>query len=263
MRSSSSGTFPKLHRWQAPALTSRSRYEGPDEASRALERVGRRVLANVPSVIAGCTSATLGALARRGYSDDPDAADRAWRFTDAGRQVFCVIDEDAERSLLGWIIGGAMPSRPSPIERTIVAEAIGRLLGWSANTAATDFREEFRARPSSDDWRCELELRTAGGHSAKLAFFTAALTVAPQALSARPDLREMTMSLRGMFPSFGIALDELSTWRGGTLLRMRRPQRDLSIWLCAGGQRIATAQLGTLLGERAARVIALHTDRGL
>jgi hypothetical protein len=263
MRSSCSGLESRLYPWRAPATKTGSRVDQSDDASRTLERLGRRALANVPHVIARCTFATLGALARRGYVDDPDAVDRAWRFTDTGRQVFCVIDEEAERSLLGCIVGGAMLPRPSAIERTIVAEAIGRLLGRSANTTPADFCEEPRARPSSDDWRCELELRTGGEHNTKLALFTAAVAAAPRALSARPDLREMTMSLRAMFPSFSIALDELSAWHGGTLLRMRRPQRDLSIWLCAGGRRLATAQLGTLLGERAARVIALHPERAL
>lgn len=260
MRSSDSGLNASLHRWRALATSSRSRDEGPDDAGRALERLARAALAHVPGVIAACSSVSLGALTRRGYLDDPDAIDRAWRFTDAGRQVFCVIDEDAEKKILGWIVGGAEPPHPSAIERTIVAEAIRRLLAQSAVPAPTDFREEPRARPSPADWRCELELRAGGGHKATLALFTAGVTVAPP---AGPDLREMTMSLRAMFPSFGIALDELSTWHGGTLLRLRRPQRDLSIWLCAGGRRIATAQLGTLLGERAARVIALHPEPAL
>ncbi len=256
MRSSCSGLKAKLHRWRAPALSNRSRDEGPDDAGRALGRLGRRALAQVPRVIPECISASLSALTRRGYVDAPDIGDRAWRFTEAGRQVFCVIDEDAERKLVGWIVGGVTPQRPSAIERTIIAEAIRQLLG----TVPADFREELRARPSPADWRCELELEASAGNKAQLALYTAGVTVDPPALTAKPDLREMTMSLRAMFPSFGIALDELSSWHNGTLLRLRRPQRDLSIWLCVGRRRVATAQLGTLLGERAARVIALHPE---
>jgi hypothetical protein len=247
-----------LHRWRAPALSGRVREPGIDDAGWALRRLAQNVLAQVPRVIAGCTVASLGAVERRGYTDDPSVADRAWRFTHADREVFCVLDEVSERSLLGWIVGGATRARPSAIERNIIAEAARRLLTAPGDASPADFREEPRTRPSSLDWRCQLELVACATQHATLAFFTARVTAPPPALAYPPDLRDVTVSLRATLPSIGCALAELSAWRGGTLLHLRRPQRDFAVWLSAGGRRIATARLGTVLGERAAKLVAVN-----
>jgi hypothetical protein len=245
-------------RWRVPTLSQRSRNPAIDDAGRTLQRLAHNTLAQVPHVIGACTTASLGGLARCGYSDDPQVIDRAWRFTYEEREVFCVLDEVSERALLGWIVGGAVQQRSSPIERNIIAEAMQRLLTTPGADQARDFREEQRVRPSPTDWRCELDLSARGRQKAQFALYTARIDEPPLAIASPPDLGEMTVSLRATFPSFGCALAELSAWRSGSLFFLRGPQRDLSIWLSAGGRRIAIAQLGAVLGERAAKLVALH-----
>jgi hypothetical protein len=257
MSGSASMSGGGLNRWRAPALTTRVREPGIDEAGWALQRFARGALAQVPRVITRCTAASLGSLERRGYVENPSIMDRAWRFMHADREVFCVLDEASERSLLGWIVGGETGTSPSAIERNIVAEATRRLL-IAPGEATADFREEPRARPTPADWRCELNLFAGATQQAKLAFFTATVKIGPPALASPPDLRDVAVSLRATFPSIGCALSELSAWRAGTLVLLRRQQDDLSVWLSAGGRRIARAHLGTVLGERAARLVVVN-----
>ncbi len=211
----------------------------------------------VPHVIGDCTTAAHGQVERRGYADIAAIADRAWRVTHDRCEFFCVLDDASERTLLGWIVGGAPTRVLSSIERSIVAEAIRRLLATWPEDGHAGIREETRVRPPVESWRCDLQLSARGRQRAVLQLFAACVSGwPPQAATGRPDLSEMTLQVRATLP--GVAcLGEIKAWRPGSLLRLTCSNRDVRVMLDAGGRRLAVAQLGAISAMRAVKVIAL------
>ena len=244
----------ELRRWHPPSLTSKRSEPGLDEAAHALQRFASGVLARLSGVIGECSAASLSSLQRRGYVDIPEIADRAWRIAYDRREIFCVLDEPSERALLTLIIGGAPGRTLSSIERAITSESLRRLFEASADSA--QFREDPRARPSVQCWRCELELVGRGRLQATLQLFTDCVSVPQLPATAHPHLNDVPLQLQAILPRTLRPLHEIHAWRPGSLLRYDH-QQDITVALYAGSQRVAIGQLGTVVGSRAARLIAV------
>ncbi|MDQ6767703.1 MAG: FliM/FliN family flagellar motor switch protein [Candidatus Eremiobacteraeota bacterium] len=245
-------------RWRAPALAEKKPPEAVDGTARALEGLARAVLAHVSNVVTVCTMASLGPLNKRGYADCAEVADRAWRIAHDQLEIFCVIDDASERTLLGWIVG-ASPSRVlSSIERSIIAESIRRLVTTSLVGSRVEFRDEPRVRPTSGAWRCDVGLHGPGKAIVTLQFFAECASLPqPSPVVCRPNLRNVALHLRAVLPAVACSLQDVRAWHCGSLMRLQRPERDVEVTLYAGGRRLATAQLGTVFGERTLKLVRL------
>ncbi|HEV2037479.1 MAG TPA: FliM/FliN family flagellar motor C-terminal domain-containing protein [Candidatus Eremiobacteraceae bacterium] len=250
-------------RWRAPLLAAKKSHEAVDETARALERLARAILAHVSQVITACTLASLGPLNKQGYADCPEVSDRAWRITHDQLEIFCVIDDVSERTLFGWIVG-ASPSRVlSSIERSIIAESIRRLVTTSLVGSHVEFRDEPRVRPTAGAWRCDVGLHGPGKATVTLQFFAeCASPPQPSAVVCRPNLRNVALHLRAVLPAVVCSLHDVRAWRSGSLMRLQRSERDVEVTLYAGGRRLATAQLGTVFGERTLKLVSLGLSVG-
>jgi len=230
-----------------------------DEAGRSLRALARGVVLRAHEIIEACAAASHGPIEFRGYTDVADIADRAWRFRYDHCEMFCVVNEASERLLLGWIIGGrpAVPAL-SPIERSIVGESMRRMLSIAANASPLEIEEEPRVRPRDRSWRCDVQLSSIDAERATIQLFThCALSPQTKTLPCHPDIRDVALQLRAALPGVACALSEVWEWRSGSLLRLQRSGRDISVGLYAGGHRVALAQLGTVFGDRAVKLVAL------
>jgi Type III flagellar switch regulator (C-ring) FliN C-term len=253
-----SGIVGGLRPFRAQAITRAKIEPEIDEAGRSLQALARGVVLRAHEIIEECTAASHGQVEFRGYTDVADIADRAWRVRYDRRETFCVVNEASERMLLGWIVGGR-PSVPalSSIERSIVEESLRRMLSIAAS-APLELEHEPRIRPRERSWRCDVHL--SGGHAerATIQLFTeCALTPQPKVLACHPDIREVGLQLRAALPGVACALSDVWEWRSGSVLMLQRPDRDISVGLYAGGHRVALAQLGTVFGDRAVKLVAL------
>ena len=255
-------TVAAPHRFRARAITTTKLDPEIDEAGRSLRSVARGVVLRAHESIEACAAASHGPIECRGYSDVAEIADRAWRFSYDRREMFCVLDNVSERLLLGWIVGGGHPARaPSSIERSIVAESMRRLLSVAAYDAPLEIHEEPSVRPHDRSWRCDVRLSGPDRERATIQLFTE-LALPPQtrSLICRPDLREVALQLRATLPSITCALADVWEWRSGSLLRLQRSGSEISVGLYAGGRRVALAQLGTVFGDRAVKLVTLATQ---
>ncbi len=248
-------------RWNVPPIAARRKDSPVDDASRALARAARGVLMRVPHIIGECMTASHGQIELLGYLDDPRVIDRAWRYMHDENEIFCVIDDASERMLLSWIVGGAPALAVSSIERSIVDEAIRRLL-IAAPDDIVNVREERRVRPLAQSWRCDIRMCGRSRQRAVLRLFAACTPHRqPDMAMGSPDLCDVTVQLRATLP--GVAcLAEVSAWRPGSLLRLDCAERDVSVTLDAGGRRLAFAQLGSIRGSRALRVVSIAASAG-
>src|ERR1700680_1233437 len=229
-----------------------------DEAGRSLRTLARGVVLRAHEIIEGCAAASHGPVEFRGYTDVADIADRAWRLCYDRRETFCVVNEASERMLLGWIVGGR-PSVPAPstIERSIVAESLRRMLSIAA-TAPLELEHEPRIRPRERSWRCDVHLNGVHAERATIQLFTeCALTSQRKVLTSQPDIRDVGLQLRAALPGVTCALSDVWEWRSGSLLQLQRSDRNISVGLYASGHRVALAQLGTVFGDRAVKLVAL------
>jgi hypothetical protein len=249
-----------LYRFRAQAVTPPRIEPEIDDAGRSLRAFARGVVLRAHEIIETCAAVSHGPIEFRGYTDVADIADRAWRFRYDRCEMFCVVNEASERLLLGWIIGGrpAVPAL-SPIERSIVGESMRRMLGLAANGAPLDIEEEPRVRPRDRSWRCDVQLSSVDTERATIQLFTQC-ALSPQALPCHPDLRDVALQLRAALPGVACALCDVWEWRSGSLLRLQRSDRDIFVGLYAGGHRVALAQLGTVFGDRAVKLVALGSQ---
>jgi hypothetical protein len=253
-------TSGRISRWRAPTLPSTRLEPEINGAGRSLEKLARNVLTGAPRIINACATVSHGPIECRGYTEKPELADRVWRFTHDHRDMFCVLDEHSERTLLGWIVGGLPACPPSEIERSIVAESIKRLLDFSPDEALSETRGELRMRPPDRAWSCDIEMLSNDGQRAKLQFFTECAPI-PQSPSfvCHADLRNVVLHLRATLPGFECALAEVSAWHSGSVLRFQRPKSAISVGLYVGRRRVAVAHLGAVYGERVVKLIGVGT----
>ena len=248
-----------LRRFRARSITTTNKEPEIDEAGHSLRNVARGVVLRAREIIDACSAASHGPIECRGYSDVAHIADRAWRFSYDRREMFCVLDDASERLLLGWLVGGCHSVRAlSTIERSIVAESMRQLLGVAAHGAPLEIHEEPRVRPHDRSWRCDAQLSGADRERATIQLFTeCAPPSQSKTLVCQPDLRDVALQLRATLPGIACALAEVWEWRSGSLLRLQRSDRDISVSVYAGRRRVALAQLGTVFGDRAVKLVAL------
>lgn len=256
----------RLRRWRAPLFARREHSDSLDDAAQALEQLARSVAACAPRVLGSVSKASRGPVERRGYVDTPDVADRAWRLSYSGREIFCVLDDLSQRVLLRFIIGAAPAHDVTAIERSIVGELVGRLVaaaqagGDPSPPVSHGPKEELRARPPAQAWRCNVEVCDEAKARAMLQLFIECLPPPSPSLS-RPSLQDVPLRLAAGFFGIGCGLAEIVQWRPGTLLGLRRPHSDATVQLLVGNRRLATAHVGALYGERALKLLTVDANR--
>lgn len=250
------GCFARsARRWIVPRLSGRVAAVRLDAAAAKLEKMAQALLASVPRVLKNVTRARAGAVARSDYDDLQAVEDRAWRISCGAFEGFCIVDAISERELVSLIVGPMTPHRPTDLERKIVGEAVVRLFSVASGQAHA--REEVHQRPVPPSWRCLVEMSEAEGAAfASIALFTPCLPVPAPAFS-RPEINNVPLMLRATMPSISSNLSAVTTWRSGSLVPIVRLREQTPAILYAGGKRVARAELGTLFGDRALRLVAL------
>ena len=251
-----------LRRFRAQAITPTRTEPKIDESGRSLRALARGVVLRAHEIIEACVAASHGPIEFRGYTDVPEIVDRAWRLRYDRCEMFCVINEASERVLLGWIVGGrACVPALSPIERSIVGESVRRMLSIASNGAVLEIEEEPRVRPRERSWCCDVQLSGVDAERATIRLFTqCAVSPHTKTVPFHPDIRDVALQLRAALPGVACALSDVWEWRSGSVLRLQRSDRDISVGLYAGGRRVALAQLGTVFGDRAVKLVALGSD---
>jgi Type III flagellar switch regulator (C-ring) FliN C-term len=250
-----------LRRFRAQALAAATREPAIDEAGRSLRSLARGVVLRAHEIVDACSTASHGPVELRGYTDSPVIVDRAWRFNYDRREMFCVLSDTSERLLLSWIVGDRHCVQTlSPIERNIVGELMRRLLSVAARGATLEMHEEPRIRPQERSWRCNVQLGAADQEHATIELFTEFIPPETTMLPRHPDVRDVSVQLRATLPNITCILSDVWEWRSGSLLRLQCSDRDISVGLYAGGRRVGLAQLGTIFGNRAVKLITLNAN---
>ncbi|HXW50892.1 MAG TPA: FliM/FliN family flagellar motor switch protein [Candidatus Acidoferrales bacterium] len=231
-------------RWRPAPYLPKTEPELEPQA-RDLSRLARAILDQVPNVLLEVTAATQEPVAALAYEEGHAAADRAWSLRCGSIRAFCIVDEDAERALLRYIVGGAPRRRLSEIERRITGEAIARLLEGQHCCEVSEIRLE---RPAPPSWHCSVRIG-ALDQSAVLNLFTSRSPQREQS-NGRPRVERIALPLRATLATGSCDLASILRWQSGGLVRLSRGL-DADVFLFAAGRRIARARLGALHGERA------------
>jgi hypothetical protein len=239
-----------------PRLTARVRPAPPDDGSRRLTIFAAGLIRSAPAVLQGVLSATHDSVNLSGYVDDPDVEDRAWVCRDRDEEVFCILDTDGERSLLGFVVGSAPAGRLSALERRIVGDVMVRLVQRSCD-GQSPVHEELRKRPAGQTWCCCVELSGGKNAAAHIRLFRPR-ALPPEVPNLRPAASRIPVGLRALAPVAPACLAAVNAWRPGLTLRLAPSPQLLNAVLYVAGQRIARAHAGAVAERRAVRITDLH-----
>ncbi len=239
-----------------PRLTARVRPTPPDDGCRRLTVFAAGLIRRAPAVVQGVVSATHDAVGLAGYVDDPAVEDRAWVCRDRDAEVFCILDADGERSLLGLVVGSPPAGRLSALERRIVGDVMARLIGQSCDVQSP-VREELRKRPGGQTWCCCVELSGRQNPAVRIRLFCPR-AVPPPVPDLRPAISRIPVALRALAPVAPARLAAVNAWRPGLALRIAPSPHLLSAVLYVAGQRIARAHAGAMAEQRAVRITDVH-----
>jgi len=223
----------------APTLMTPSVDDGPDRlralAATAVQRARTVLLARVTAACSEPHRVSYSAVAN----------DRVWSTDAFGKPCWCVLDESSQRALLEHVLAGPGAAAPTAVERTIVSECIGRLLG----SLPTDEWNEAGRLPFSDTWKCCLDIGGANGKYATLALYTVA---EQEPAVGRPTcLDDVPIDLVVRFDGVGVRLNELARWTPGSILRLGRAANDLRATLAPQRGPRAMCDVGESNGRRA------------
>mgnify|MGYP001250112068 CR=1 FL=1 len=180
--------------------------------------------------------------------------DRAWRAAVGGREFWCVMDAASQRVLLEFVLAGPASAVLTAVERSIVADALLRLLDPHLGTESGRLREEFDARPAGDFWRCNIDLCDRAGSRATLQAFVA-IDDPPPARPAALEIGSVPIRIEATLPPIGMRLDDILAWQTQSHVRLT-DAADLVAELSAGDAKLAEARLGSVGTKR-----ALHVTR--
>lgn len=247
-----------LRRFRPQALTPAKTTPAIDEAALSLRSLAQGVVLRAHEIVGACAAASHSPVEFCSYGEVKEPA-RTWRIKYDRREMTCALSDASERQLLGWIIGsGVSASGLSPIERSIVEESLRRMLSIAAQGTPVNMEEEQRVLLGERGWHCYVHLSGVEAERVTIQLHArCALSAPAKMLPCRPDIRNVAVHLRAALPSVGCLLSDVLDWRTGSLLRLQRSDRDISVGLYAGGHRVALAQLGTICGDRAAKVVSL------
>jgi flagellar motor switch/type III secretory pathway protein FliN len=229
-----------------------------------LPKLARGIAQRSREAFRGHLDITFGELQRGVYACGP-AGDRAWLALHDAGVAWCTVDLRSQAAMLAMVIGGQGAERETPIERSIVGEAIERLL------SADDFRqarwtETATDRPSGDRcWRCNIEVTTPSGRCAILQLFAPAADRDPaseatfSSISTR-DIGRVKVTVRAELRRVRSPLAQILAWAPGTIVQLR--SRTLAhVDLLVQDSIIATGRLGSVEINADARSRAVEIER--
>jgi flagellar motor switch/type III secretory pathway protein FliN len=192
------------------------------------------------------------------------AGDRAWlALLDAG-VAWCTVDLRSQAALLAMIIGGQGAERETQIERSIVGEAIERLLSTD-DFRQTRWTETAIDRPAGDHcWRCNIEVTTQSGRCAILQLFAPAADRDPAGETSVPnistrDIGRVHVTVRAELRKFQSPLAQILAWAPGTVVPLRS-QALAQVELLVQDSIIANGRLGSLETNSDARLRAVEIE---
>jgi hypothetical protein len=226
-----------------------------------------------PSVLArlaeGVERRASEALRRKAFATRDEPVCGEWTYPIGGRcrlwrtdrfeetPVWCIVGDASVSALLELILGGPGADRPTALERSIVTDAVERLL------AAEDCVWEDvdgTAPPAARAWRCGLTIVSEKGMRAELSLVAPAVPVSPPPPAVRIDAGQIPLSLSASLAPVRMRLDSLMDWRAGSIVALNS-QAEASIWLLAGSAAVANGRLGISRGRRAVRLEGLAQER--
>ncbi len=242
-------TWPRAGSCQAPPPA--------DPASDFVRGVARAIAARAGAVFAGAAEVAYGCAQRTEYEPLDFPANRAWRATLNGRELWCVLDDAAQAVLLSLTIGGPGAKRPTAMERAIVADCVAQLISLAQGPPdGGGLREEPHLRPAaSDAWCCKVEIAPAAGPRAAIALFAqASPKPPPPRAGAVVDVSCVSVSLAATLPAWSVPLWEMLRWRPGRLLPLPAGT-ELQAVVRAGTVPLGRARIGETKGRRALEML--------
>jgi flagellar motor switch/type III secretory pathway protein FliN len=214
-----------------------------------LPKLARGIAQRSREALRGHLDITFGEPQRGEYACGP-AGDRAWLALHDVGVAWCTVDLRSQVALLAMIIGGQGAERETPIERSIVGEAIERLL------SADDFRqtrwtETAPDRPAGERcWRCNVEVSMQSGRCAILQLFAPAVDRDPASEAAFPcistrEIGRVNVTLRAELRKVQSPLAQILAWAPGTIVSLRSPALA-HVDLLVQDTIIATGRLGSV-----------------
>jgi flagellar motor switch/type III secretory pathway protein FliN len=236
-------------------------------APRVLEHLSRRVAENAPDAIRRRMDVAYAEPLRGGYAPAL-GGDRAWRFAEAESIVWCVVDMTSQAALLEAVLGGPGATRPTSIERAIVAETIERLLRHD-DTRASQLDECESDRPLHGDWwRCDIDLTPRKGRTATVQLFAppAAEENTSHATAGSADVRAVPISLSVELTSITVPLADILAWSPGAIVPLSRGSLAAAIVGASPDVRLARGSVGSIANAagdavRAFEIAAIHCGR--
>jgi len=236
-------------------------------APRILEQLSRRIAGNAPEAVRRRMDVAYAEPQRGGYAPAP-GGDRAWRVVEADSVVWCVVDMSSQAALLEAVLGGPGATRPTSIERAIVAETIERLFRHD-DMRATTLEEREGDRPLQGDWwRCNVDLTPRKGRSATLQLFAppAAEENTAHATAGSADVRAVPISLSVELTPITVPLADILAWSPGAIVPLSRGSLAAAIVGAPPDLRLARGSVGSIAdaaGEavRAFEIAAIRCGR--
>jgi len=240
---------PRRPTWRpAPAPAARVEDDGPARlralAATAVQRARAVLLARV--------TATCSEPQRMFYVPNP-GTDRVW-LCDSGRtSCWCALDGRSQRALLEHVLAGPGAATPTAVERTIVAECIGRLLASSPDDA---WSESAKILPRSDAWHCTVDI---GGGNSRRAILLLYTIAEPQPAAGRPVvLDDIPIDLAAELDGVNVTLSQLTGWSRGSVVPLGRPPNELRAVLTVTHGPRMRCFVGESGGRRAVSVRGFH-----
>jgi len=206
---------------------------------------------------------TYGEPERGVYASGP-AGDRAWLALHDLGVAWCTVDLRSQAALLAMVIGGQGAERETPIERSIVGEAIERLI------SVDDFRlvrwsETAIERPAGDCcWRCNVEVTSQSTRCAILQLFAPATgrdlvgEANEPCVSAR-DIGRVPVKVRCELRKVRSSLARILAWTPGTIVPLDS-HALARVDLLVENSTIANGRLGSVETYTFARVRAVEIE---
>jgi len=239
-------TRPTWRRYAAPP-----RSDALDPAPAMLTRLATAIASGASQALRGRGSLTVASPERRnGARLGPAAPVQSWHSDGIdGLDLWCALDDDGARALLRVILGGPGSATPTALERSIVREAVERLLSYTP--CVWEERDPHLLTPDSG-WSCSLTIAAASSAGAHITLHApAAHETSPP--SARVDLASIPLQLSASLSATQVRVGAIMRWRTGDLVPLGC-DAGAPVRLTVAHGRVASGVLGSSRGRRAIEV---------
>jgi len=238
----------KRPRWRRLAdLASEPRI---DPGFERVKRIAATVVSRIGSVLRKRSRATVQAPIRERWLA-PLGAVRMWRCDSGGGvEVCCAVRSRDAAALLEAIIGGPAAATPTPLERTILAEAIVRLveepgLHWEEANCAVFGDAEV--------WRCAIDIESAGGLEASIDLLALAQVEPDRNPPQRIDPGRIPIRLHAIVEPAVTPIASILLWAPASVLPIG-DHGAIRVRLLAGSTEVATGLLGACGDRRCVKI---------